>query len=87
MKLTYSHAEPVPDKTSLVAGSLPTSGLLADITNIPQDLLEFYTNFAFRVRRGWRTLVRQMRNSGNGIFRNQSHNQNNNEISLNLSPS
>ena len=59
------------EKTSLFPASLPTSGLLSDITNIPQYLLQFYTNFAFRVRRGWRTLVKQMRNSGNGIFRKQ----------------
>ena len=43
--------------------SAPTGGpvsFLTSLSDIPGDLVDFYTDFGFRVRRGWQTLQRNV---------------------------
>ena len=43
--------------------SAPTggpAGFLTSLSDIPGDLIDFYTDFGFHVRRGWQTLQRNV---------------------------
>ena len=49
----------LPDIKLTGAGSF-----LSSLSNIPSDLLDFYTDFGFHVRRGFQTLQRNLQSNG-----------------------